>query len=244
MKEYRVNDFITLRFEDNTTAIYIKSHLFIHCKYLLLNIPLDNSEKNNEISSIDEAIARLSSAMEETGFIIDPKTEFFGHCSNLQAWAENNYDTHLLDSNLAFPLLQKLVKIGDPLARKVFKEEIASRFQSGFPSTVLHLLENKYITYLNEEEINTLLDISDFSKLKEHKVRAFFLIIKDLNEIEFKKAKSYFLKKLNSLFWNLTIDDIRSLIQEGFLSLLDEEEFLEFNQFLIKEFRYHVKLKQ
>lgn len=63
---------------------------------------------------------------------ITPEEEFWGHCSNLQAWVENNYDTRLLHSNIAFPLLKKLTEAGDPNTNKVFKEEIARRFESGF----------------------------------------------------------------------------------------------------------------
>ncbi len=50
-----------------------------------------------------------------------PIKEFWGHCSNLQAWAEYGYDTRLLHPNLAFPLLEKLATVGDPIAKKVFK---------------------------------------------------------------------------------------------------------------------------
>lgn len=35
-------------------------------------------------------------------------------------------------STASFPLLKKLTEAGDPFARKVFKEEIAQRLESGF----------------------------------------------------------------------------------------------------------------
>ena len=35
---------------------------------------------------------------------ITPKQEFWAHCSNLQTWNENYYDTRLIHTNLAFPL--------------------------------------------------------------------------------------------------------------------------------------------
>ena len=43
----------------------------------------------------------------------------------MQVWAEHNYYTRLLHRDITFPLLKKLTEGGDPLARKVFKEEIA-----------------------------------------------------------------------------------------------------------------------
>ncbi len=35
--------------------------------------------------------------------------EFFAHCSNLEAWINNDYNPHLLHSNLSVPLLKELV---------------------------------------------------------------------------------------------------------------------------------------
>ncbi len=90
---------------------------------------------------------------------IDPETEFWAHCSNLQAWHENEYDTRLLHSNLAFPLLKKLTEVGDPLARKMFKEEIALRLESGHPSVVIFLIAEKYIDFLDRKDF--LLSILD-----------------------------------------------------------------------------------
>ena len=56
------------------------------------------------------------------------------------------------------------IKAGDPLAKKVFKEEIAQRFESGYPSVVLHLINQDYLKYLNREELNTVLKNPRFIK--------------------------------------------------------------------------------
>lgn len=69
---------------------------------------------------------------------------------------ENSYDTRLLHRNIAFPLLKKLTEVGDPQARKVFKEEIAQRLTSGFESVVLYLLTEGYVQYLSLEELESL----------------------------------------------------------------------------------------
>ena len=81
---------------------------------------------------------------------INPVDEFKGHCSNIQTWFENGYNTQILHSNLSFPLLKALSRTDDPQASKIFKEEI------------LIFLEYPYIridlekgSNLNEE--NTLL---------------------------------------------------------------------------------------
>lgn len=154
---FRINEFLTLKFEKGyKTVIYIKDKEFIQCKYLLLTIPEEPISNILKINSIDEAAEHLDSSMEEDSTIIPPDIEFWGHCSNLQVWYEHKYDTRLLRNNLAFPLLKKLTEAGDPLAKKVFKEEIAKRYKSGFPSVVKYLEEEGYLKYLSQEELETL----------------------------------------------------------------------------------------
>ena len=78
------------------------------------------------IESIDEAVEKLDRSLEgaSENLKVPPETEFWGHCSNMQVWAEYNYDTRLLHSNLAFPLLKRLYEAGDTIAQRVFQEEI------------------------------------------------------------------------------------------------------------------------
>lgn len=140
---FKINNYITLKLENMQTNIYVKDKRFIQCKYLLLDIPTENIEDFDEIDSIDEAAKLLNHSLEGSSkhkFDIAPEVEFWGHCSNLQAWAENRYDTRLLHSNIAFPLLKKLTETGDPLAKRVFKEEIAERFSSGYQSVITYLI--------------------------------------------------------------------------------------------------------
>ncbi|MFX1258770.1 MAG: Rab family GTPase [Promethearchaeota archaeon] len=165
--EFRINKYLTLRLQNARTNIYVGDKLFSQCKFLLLNIPCDNIENYDEIESIDEAAEKLDKSMEVSGSYkcnILPETEFWGHCSNLQAWYENAYDTRILHRNLAFPLLKALVKVGDPLAKKVFKEEIALRLESGYPSVVLYLINQGYLKYLNQEELDTIMENPEFIK--------------------------------------------------------------------------------
>jgi len=164
-KKFKVNDHLILKLENNTTKIYVGGKLFQQCEFLLLNVPIDSIRNYDEINSIDEAAEKLDSSLEGRGsskYYISPETEFWGHCSNIQAWYENNYDTRILHRNLAFPLLTALVKVGDPLARKVFKEEIALRLESGYPSVVIYLINQGYLKYLNRKEMNFILENPKF----------------------------------------------------------------------------------
>ena len=167
---FQINDYLTLRLEGGVTNIFINGVLFNQCKFLLFNIFGNTPEKYDIIESIDEAETVLDRRMEsrDRGGI-DPYTEFWGHCSNLQAWYENDYNTCILHRNLAFPLLQALTKAGDPVAKKVFKEEIVTRFLSGFIPVMEFLLEQGFLNYLGKEELEVLFDQIDFSTIFSQK---------------------------------------------------------------------------
>ncbi|TFG20492.1 MAG: hypothetical protein EU529_14810 [Promethearchaeota archaeon] len=156
MLEYKIDDYITLRLVNKKTVIYIKGERFMQCKYLLLINPHEQ-EKQREIDSIDEAADELSSELENGLKPIDlgitPKQEFWGHCSNIQAWVENNYDTRLLHRSLSFFLLMKIAEKGDERAKIFFKEEIAKRLSSGNKNVISFLIEESLISYLDHEEI-------------------------------------------------------------------------------------------
>ncbi|MHA1454885.1 MAG: hypothetical protein ACTSR5_02710 [Promethearchaeota archaeon] len=129
--EFIVNEFLSLKLEEGITMIYVANEPFMHCKFLLLEIPIEETTSLDEMKSIDQVAQELDRSLEpEDEFTrvnkIPPETEFWGHCSNLQAWYENNYNTSLLHSNISFPLLKKLTEANDLLARKVFKDEVAS----------------------------------------------------------------------------------------------------------------------
>ena len=163
MLEFEVNKYITLKLEDKKTNIYVNGELFKQCKYLLLNISIEEISSFDEIDSVDEAAEKLNHSEEpREGYIkkIPPEVEFWGHCSNLQVWYENNYNTQILHSNLAFPLLKELTRLGDPIAKRVFKEEISKRLINGSFQTILFLLIGNYIAFLNEDEIDAIINDS------------------------------------------------------------------------------------
>lgn len=155
---FRVNEYITLKLERGKTNIYVNGKRFNQCKYLLLNIPVDEIEEFDEIQSIDDASERLDRSLEGifnkiSEFNITPEQEFQAHCSNIQAWVESNYDTRLMHRNLAFPLLQKLAEIGDSLAKQLYKDEIALRLESGEETIFKYLMDGEYLKPLDNEEL-------------------------------------------------------------------------------------------
>jgi hypothetical protein len=159
MLKFSINNNLELRLENNKTNIYVNNELFIQCKYLLLNVPIEEIENLDDINSIDKAVVRLNRFNEfltQKEILISPKVQFWGHCSNLQAWYENNYNSCLIHSNIAFPLLRKLTEVGDLLAKKVFKEEIAKRFETGHIGTIQLFVYNNYLNFLNKTELECL----------------------------------------------------------------------------------------
>jgi len=182
--EFKINEFLALKLEKGKTVIYVKDKKFIQCKYLLIEIPKDKLEDFENIASIDDVSDKLDHSLErDINFIhLKPEIEFWGHCSNLQAWSENSYDTCLLHSNLAFPLLKKLTDVGDPTARRVFKDEIAERFISGNRNVAQYLIRENYLTYFNREETELLMEI--YFEQIEKKFKRNYSLILDVLEIE------------------------------------------------------------
>lgn len=158
-KEFTVSEFLTLKLVGKDTIIYVNGESFMLCKRLLINVPTDRNRDTNELDSIDDAAEKLGWDGEDQlynngiEYNLSSETEFWGHCSNLQAWCEHNYDTRLLHSNLAFRLLKKLAEVGDPRAKKVFKEEIVERLNSGYDPVIYYLIKTRYTDFLSREDL-------------------------------------------------------------------------------------------
>ena len=171
-QEYQINTFLTVRMQNGQTLICVTNEPFSLCKSLIFNIPMDNIKSFDKIESIDDVAEKLG--WTEEGQIIEnsheyeisPETEFWGHCSNLQVWVENNYDTRLLHSNLAFPLLKKLVQVGDEKAKKVFKEEIIKRLKSQNTNVIKYLILEDYLKEFDIEERKLLIEDKSINLLE------------------------------------------------------------------------------
>ncbi|MFX1571363.1 MAG: hypothetical protein ACFFB0_01330 [Promethearchaeota archaeon] len=221
-KEFKVNEFLSLELRGGKTFIYVNGKRFRQCKYVLLHIPIDDIEKYSKIKSIDEIINKLDHSLEELPETIPPETEFWAHCSNLQAWAEYDYNTDLLDSTLSFPLLKKLTQEGDPQAKKVFKEEIAKRLMRGEIQTVGYLIDEGYLNFLTYEEIISIFSSEDCCLL-EHIFSAY---LKDDTD-QFHEANSLYNKIGKFLFIP---------IEKKVKQILELEDLVHLNIFL----NYHM----
>ena len=236
MKEFKINDYLTLKLEKDITNIYVNGDLFNQCKYLIFHIPIDHVQEFDNIQSIDE-MAEIDLSNQFLKLEINPEDEFWGHSSNLQIWYEYEYKTTILHSNLAFPLLKKLTEVGDPLAKRVFKEEIVKRIRLGYIPTILFLLENNYIDYLDENEYE-LIFIEHNPKLKEYieniditEENNLLLILSTLSELGDPLAKQLFEEKILRLFSNEASYQEKYLLYKKNLKSYHIEEIEYLKQF-------------
>ncbi len=238
MQDFRINEYLIIRLENNKTIIYINEERFDQCRFLLLNIPIDHIAPLDEIQSIDEAAEELSSSLEQEGMAfelgISPEVQFWAHSSNLQVWAENGYDTRLLHSNLSFPLLKKLTQLGDPLAKKVFSEEIAKRIERGYFPVIEYLINEGYLNYLQNEEFITLVESSNFNihslieKYYESELSyKTFKIYKLVERIKVLPSKDY-LNLLKDLYLEGNIQTIIFLEEHNFESDLSRKNYYHY----------------
>jgi len=199
IKEHVINKYIKLKLEHGRTIIYVNNRPFRQCMYLLMNIPVNRIEEYDEIRSIDEAAEKLDRSLERRRVTIPAETEFWGHCSNIQAWYENDYDTRILHRNLAFPLLKSLTDVGDPLAKKRFKEEIAMRYASGHPTVMRYLAHSGYLNYLSDEDFESILDELDAPIIDEI-AQQLQPLISNLNNPDFKKQANNLINRFLRVF--------------------------------------------
>lgn len=237
MKEFKVNDYITLKLEEDQTNIYFNYDLFEQCRYLFLKTSVDIIKLSENYPSIDELAQRLDESVEDNFHgkaSISSETIFWAYCSNMQAWVDNEYNTRLLPANLAFPLLEKLTEVGDPIAKKKFKQEIIKRIKSGYFPVILYLSDMDYLDYLEIEELDSLFDdpeslleeifLSILETQEPLKKMEVLTILHRLSESGSTKAKYFFNQELLIVIQNGNLEEIVLLIEGDFLEYLGKKE--------------------
>jgi len=222
LTEFEISPILNLRLEHGETHIYVNNKHFKQCMYLLLTIPTDKIQDCEDINSIDEAAAKYDHSLEylhSSSISIPPEVEFWGHCSNLQAWYEHGYDTRLLHRNIAFSLLKELAEVGDKDAQFRLKEEIALRLEEGPDSVRIYLLENNYLFNLDKDLIETFIKRYILSNLSEMGLEVIYLIfdndyIRRLEEIQFTDLILHILAQLSSIRENIYYYDILKLFYD------------------------------
>jgi hypothetical protein len=161
IKEYSFNKYILLRKDKKRANIYVNKEKFIQCRRLILNIPISEINVFDDIDSLEEAKKKLyylrkEKKIKEKKLRLKLSDEFWGHCSNLSAWVNNNYNSRILHYNLSFSLLKRLYKIGDQKAISVYLEEIIDRLNSKSKTVANFLLANNLWDF-TIKELETIL---------------------------------------------------------------------------------------
>lgn len=188
---YKINQYLSLKLENNQTVIYINGKKFSGCRYLIINIDSDEIPSYDDYKSINEIIDDLHEFGHRTTGRLTPKEAFKGHCSNLQAWYENDYNTDILDIRLSFPLLRLLSKEGDKKAIRQFKEEIIHKFKSQYLPTIQFLTKGHYGTYFTQLDLELLQrEIIDNWKIKD-KIAYKYIVRYITQRLYYLKSKKY-----------------------------------------------------
>ncbi len=117
LQEFTINSHLGLQLISNgnsrpKTVILVNGNRISQCMYLMMELDHKDAEESHEYVNIDECSRRYSRGLENSKnrYPITAEEEFWGHCSNLQAWFENKYNPNVLHSSLSVPLLTKLAK--------------------------------------------------------------------------------------------------------------------------------------
>jgi hypothetical protein len=234
MHEFKVNDLITLKLEENETHIYVAGKRFRQCKKIIFEIPIENITELKELKSIDELIDKQENRSEDLSGIITPEAEFWGHCSNIQIWVENEYETKLLHRELAFPLLLRLTDAGDLKAKSVIKKEILKRFEKNYFPVIFYLLVEDYPKYVfsEEEQSNILLNLN--LNLKDK------IITSLKKDIKTREKDSYAILILKILITRYNDLEAKKILKKTYINILRTESKTEFNYLLEEDAFYYM----
>jgi hypothetical protein len=240
-KEYRINEYLALKLIKGRTIIFVGEKPFNQCKYLLLNLTQKDFVNFDHIDSIDQAFEiynNMDKIHENVHEIIDPESEFFGHCSNLQAWYEHDYDLRILHSSLSIPLLKKIAFLGDQKAIFRLKESIAFRIASKNHNTIVFYLNEKYLNLFSNEELEVLFEDwlekrVDFAFMEKRRV--WYPLLKELIERDIPKAKEVIKKEIISYLKKDDSESYQYLLQKDFFKLLSQDDLEEIYELIPKK---------
>lgn len=226
---FKINELVDLRLIKNKTYIYIDNKRFVQCFNLLFNVDPSTSRITPNIKNMDEASRILGSSYSSWFMKISPKEAFMAHCSNIQAFFENNLNTDLLHSDIAFPLLKKLVQLNYKPAEAVFTGEVVKRYNEGTWESRRFLKLEGYLKYLNREERRALKKEKHLRKSRDPRSpRQYY---RDLSKNYYKPILKLPFVRLKSI---CEFDDVEmrfKLIKREIplIKLLDSEKILLFN---------------
>ncbi|MFX1573183.1 MAG: rhomboid family intramembrane serine protease [Promethearchaeota archaeon] len=164
----KISDYITISSEKNKILIYIQGERFQEFDYSIITKILKASK--NQLKKTNTQSISTKNIYKK-----DSKKAYFNIFVNiLKLWIQNNYDTDILLYDISFPLLRKLVEVGDSHAKKVFIYEILKNLWGDDPLVVKYLVNEKYDEYV---ALDTYRRQIHTPKIKEIKLTLFTCFI-------------------------------------------------------------------
>jgi len=167
------------------TEIYVNNKTFWGCKYLLISIPVERIRDWDHYKSMDEIIKATGEGEEDTKAVgLTPEEEFRGHCSNIQAWAENGYDFRLLDTRLSIPIVLTIMR--DILREHEHNKQLfPTRYKEKFRRFFFQAMES-LDDYISKNKAQ------DFSKREYLREKIFYGKFEFLYDVFFKQKDIFF----------------------------------------------------
>lgn len=234
-KIFRINDLVDLRLINSKTYIYINDKRFFQCFNLLFNVEGDKDRRYDNIQTMDEASQILGGRYSSWFISISPEEAFMAHCSNIQAFFENELNTDILHSDIAFPLLKKLVQIGYKPAESVFTAEIIKRYNEGTWKSRMFLKSEGYLKYLNKEEKRALTKDKNFEAFTDYRIppilereidrKPFEKVIKTVKRLRGELIRVFEYSDIESDFKEIVREfPLRTLLNSDKILLFDDPE--------------------
>ncbi|TFG19328.1 MAG: leucine-rich repeat domain-containing protein [Promethearchaeota archaeon] len=137
MKEFKVNEYITIKFEENLIKVYV-------------------SEK--PVYKIFSRFAHLKRDEKNLALL---EQEFKDHCIYIKKLVENDFDIRSFPNRIAVSLIISLSKEGIPAAKQAFVNELKRRYESGDFVLFENLLFNEDLDFFSEGELQEFNFIED-----------------------------------------------------------------------------------
>ena len=93
-----------------------------------------------------------------------------------------------------------MTEVGDPLAKKVFKEELTKRLINGNPNVVAYLLEEGFLKIFSQVELQILLENINMEQIIEQNLELLFLLLNKLDMLR--------LEEISKIKW---FEDLRNI---------------------------------
>jgi len=152
IKEHVINEHLSVGMtSDYRIGVLIDGKWMAQCRHALLDVHDGNDA---EFITMDDAIDKLENHDLDKRKV-DRETEFIAHASNIQAWAEYDYDPRLLVSDLASRILLELSRKDERIKRKM-EGEMIERFVLMPDDHKLWFFENYYPYLVDEALLDTI----------------------------------------------------------------------------------------